>query len=412
MQNFEDGDYRTAMRDFDSFLAANPRDARAGKAKVLRSFANVRQYVTAEGGTWSSALEAANEMVEQVGPLPAFRDEQVNLAELIIKIGEGLADRARLGADAEGPGRGGNGRWLARRGRRRAGPVVFEQVAAAVQADRGAGRREEGAGPCGGACQDGPGDQGLRTVAGLRRARRSGRAVPRPRPRQGPGHADDGGQRADSQGGHGREDASAGRAVGPCRGAGTADSPGAAHGSRNDRGAAGRRRIVYALADGYAYALHGLTGAPLWSRPLGLAAPFVPQPVPGDGTVVAIDARHNELVRLDAQTGGLQVAAMAGRAAADPPLVLGNQLAQVLPERKAAAGRARVGRAGDDRQPGTAAGPLAGQRRVRPAPLHSGPAGLPVRAGARAACRASAVDVSRTCRRVRSRVLRRDWAGS
>ena len=101
VQNFDDGDYRTAMRDFDSFLAANPEDTRAGKVQVLRSLANVRQYVTAEGGTWSSALEAAREMVEQVGQLPEFRDEQINLAELIIKIGEGLADRARQGADAK-----------------------------------------------------------------------------------------------------------------------------------------------------------------------------------------------------------------------------------------------------------------------------------------------------------------------
>ena len=84
-----------------AFLTANPKDSRAGKAQVLRSFANVRQYVTAEGGTWSSALEAANEMVDQVGALPEFRDEQVNLAELIIKIGEGLADRRTQAADAK-----------------------------------------------------------------------------------------------------------------------------------------------------------------------------------------------------------------------------------------------------------------------------------------------------------------------
>ncbi len=101
VQNFDDGDYRTAMRDFDSFLTANPTDRRAGKAKVLRAFANVRQYVTAEGGTWSSALEATNEMVEKVGQLPEFRDEKTSLAELIRKIGEGLADRARQGADAK-----------------------------------------------------------------------------------------------------------------------------------------------------------------------------------------------------------------------------------------------------------------------------------------------------------------------
>ncbi len=76
------------------------------------------------------------------------------------------------------------------------------------------------------------------------------------------------------------------------------------------------------------------TGAPLWNRPLGLAAPFVPQPVPGDATVVAIDARHNELVRLDASTGALKWRLGLGAAAADPPLVVGNQLAQVIPSGK------------------------------------------------------------------------------
>ncbi len=67
VQNFDDGDYRTAMRDFDSFLTANPDDRGPARPRCCESFANVRQYVTAEGGTWSSALEAANEMVEQVG---------------------------------------------------------------------------------------------------------------------------------------------------------------------------------------------------------------------------------------------------------------------------------------------------------------------------------------------------------
>ena len=105
VQNFDDGDYRTAMRDFDSFLAANPQD-KGGKARVLRSFANVRQYVTAEGGTWSSAMEAAGEMVEQIGAMPEFRDERVNLAELIIEIGEGLADRRAAGRRSESARRG------------------------------------------------------------------------------------------------------------------------------------------------------------------------------------------------------------------------------------------------------------------------------------------------------------------
>ena len=97
----QDGDYRTAIRDFDTFLTSNPEDPRAGKARVLRALANVRQYISISGGTWSTALEAAQEMYRQLGADPEFRDEQVELAELVIRIGEGLADRARHSVDAK-----------------------------------------------------------------------------------------------------------------------------------------------------------------------------------------------------------------------------------------------------------------------------------------------------------------------
>src|SRR5262249_43689542 len=97
---FEAGDYRTAIRDFDAFLAVvNPEDARAGKARVLRALANVQQYNSPNGSTWTTALDAAREMVDRVGHEEAFRDERVALAELVIHIGEGLADRAQHTAD-------------------------------------------------------------------------------------------------------------------------------------------------------------------------------------------------------------------------------------------------------------------------------------------------------------------------
>ena len=94
VQDYDDGDYRTAIRDFDGFLAKNPEDPRIGKARVLRAMANVRQYVSVEGGTWTSALEASQQALEQVGSLEEFRDVRPDLGELIIRIGEGLADRA------------------------------------------------------------------------------------------------------------------------------------------------------------------------------------------------------------------------------------------------------------------------------------------------------------------------------
>jgi hypothetical protein len=101
LEEFEDGDYRTAIRDLDGFIASNPEDKRVGKARVIRALANVRQYVSPNGSTWSSALEAAGQMLDQVGKEEEFRDQRVDLAELVLRIGEGLADRARHGADAQ-----------------------------------------------------------------------------------------------------------------------------------------------------------------------------------------------------------------------------------------------------------------------------------------------------------------------
>ncbi len=100
MQSFEDGDYRTAIRDFEAFARDYPDDARAPKARVIRALANVRQYVAPSGATWTSALEAAREMMDEYGRggrelSEAFRDEKMELGELVLRIGEGLADRAR-----------------------------------------------------------------------------------------------------------------------------------------------------------------------------------------------------------------------------------------------------------------------------------------------------------------------------
>ncbi len=101
---YQDGDYRTAIRDFDAFIAANPEDDRIPKARVMRALANVRQYVSPNGTTWSSALEAARSMYDEFGqgritPPEAFGDERAELGELVLRIGEGLADRARGTAD-------------------------------------------------------------------------------------------------------------------------------------------------------------------------------------------------------------------------------------------------------------------------------------------------------------------------
>src|SRR5262249_4852579 len=101
VQNLEDGDYRTAIRRFDEFLRANPKDPRAGPARVPRAMANVRQFAWGAGASWSLALEAERAMVETVSKEPGYRDSAPELDELILKTGENLADRARALADSK-----------------------------------------------------------------------------------------------------------------------------------------------------------------------------------------------------------------------------------------------------------------------------------------------------------------------
>ena len=303
IEEFEDGDYRTSIRDLDRFMASNPEDKRVGKARVIRALANVRQYVSPNASTWTSALDAAREMFEQVGEEEEFRDQRVELAELVLRIGEGLADRAMHGADAQSLSEAESSVSLhaqvagepaaAFLGRSRL-PAKLADARAAVRKSQ---FKSKSLAAMDLAIQEGSAsrvydtrddlverypdlaqDKDLRarmTSANdlIRKAvtidptHRSASSTPRPDP------------------------------LGPAtsvvlrtrREVPSAPPP--------------AESIVFALADGFAYALDATAGAPLWQVPLGLASPYVPQPVAGEASVIAFDARSNELVRLDSRTG-------------------------------------------------------------------------------------------------------------
>jgi outer membrane protein assembly factor BamB len=329
VQNFEDGDYRTAMRDFDAFIASNPKDDRLGKASVLRAFANVRQYVSLDGATWSSALEAAQEMFDKVGQVAEFRDERVDLAETIIKIGEGLADRARRSTDPKAlaeaertvslhaqvagepapaflnrsrlPAKLAEARAAVRKDQVRAGALAaMDQALADGSSTRVYDARDALVAAYADLAHDKDlikrmtdANELIRKAVTVDPGRRAAERAPRPDP-LGPPFS-------------------------------------VVLRSRRDALSDAAGSIVFALADGYAYALDGRNGAPLWHVPVGLASPFVPQAIPGEATALAFDARSNELVRVDALTGALKWRLALGEPVVDPPLVLGNQLAQVLP---------------------------------------------------------------------------------
>ena len=331
LENLEDGDYRNAIRRFDDFLTANPKDERASAAKVHKAVANVRQYTATAGPSWTLALEAEKAMLENVGGEPAFKDSSGELDELVIKTGEGLADRAKSLADPKALAEaestlelhkkleGAAAEALLKRSRL---PSKLEAARAAVlkaqvrtkalatmdQAIKNAS--SSGVYNARDALVALYSDQALdrELVSRMNKANdlirkavtvdvseRPAETEPRPEP------------------------------LGPpttfvLRDSNAAVSAGAP--------------LAYTLADGFVYAIDGLNGAPIWHRAVGLSAPFPPQPIPGGTTVLTVDTRHQELIRLDARTGALLWRQSLDEAVIDPPLVLGNQVIQPLPSGK------------------------------------------------------------------------------
>jgi outer membrane protein assembly factor BamB len=330
----DDGDYRTAIRDFDVFLLSHPQDQRAAKARVLRALANVRQYISISGGTWSTALEATRDMVEQVGQLPEYRDQRPELAELVLRIGEGLADRARRSADEKSLGEaesvvplhaqiaGEPAESFYKRSRL---PGLLDEARAAVRKARIRGQAiasmdlglQHGSAAEVYKARDALLDQYADLAQDRELVRRMTQAndLIRRAVKVDPTHAP--AATVERQ-----------ELLGPPTSlvlrSSTAPPP----------SALAPEGLVFGLADGLAYCLDGATGAPIWHRPVGLASPFPPLAVPGDPSVLVADARHSELVRLDARTGRLVWRLELGELVESPPLIQGDRLYQALPSGK------------------------------------------------------------------------------
>jgi outer membrane protein assembly factor BamB len=334
MDTLEQGDYLNAIQAFDKFLAAHPKDPRAGKVKVLRALANVRQYTSGGSPIWTDAFDAAKEMVKTTGEEEAFQDSSADLAELVVKIGEGLADRAHAGADAntlamtesavkfhdriggpsaktlrarsKWPGKLAEARAAVQKGQKRTSTLA--KMDAAIKAGSAAkifDARDALVTEYPDLANDKPlvermtrGNNLLLNAVTFDKTRRAAESTPRTDPLGPP--------------------------VSVVLRTQSSERPPASDGTS--------ATVVFALSQGFAYGINGNTGAPLWHVPVGLSAPFPPLAVQGsDSAALVFDARHNELVRLDSKTGALAWRQSLGERITDPPLVVGRQVMQTTP---------------------------------------------------------------------------------
>ncbi len=336
-EDLENREFRNALQAFDEFLETNPRDPRVGKARVLRELANVRQFTASGGVSWTTAIDAAKEMIEKVGDEPAYADARMFLAEEILKAAEGLADVARTRADAKTLAESEAAVALHEKV---AGPAAktllkksllpgkLEEAHAAVTK---AQIRKDALAKMADAVKKGSAADVFATrdalvaqypdladdkevVAGLTGAndlvRKAVSFDPTRRPAETTPHPDPLGPPVSL----------VLRSSAP----GTSPEPATSDGA-----------IVYALAQGYLYGVDGAVGAPLWHVPVGLSTPFSPLPIAGSNpSVLIFDARHDELVRLDGRTGRLLWRQATGEPVTSPPLVMGNRIVQNTPSGK------------------------------------------------------------------------------
>ncbi len=322
------GDFPNAIRGFDHFLAANPDDRRADKARVLRALARVRQHTGNVGASWGNALQEARSMVQEVGSLEEYRDSSLDLAEDLRKAAEGLAERAGDLADPKILAEAESAVQLHRRVAGQAADSLIErsQVPRKLETARAAIRKSRDRAAAlalmdsalkanrpdnaylarDGLIRRHPdlardkdvaawlalANEQIRSAVAFDPSGRPGETVPRAEP------------------------------LGPATSLVLRLESGKAP-------PGGPGQVAYALADGLVYGLDAASGAPRWQVPVGVASPFPPLAVAGDpASVLVVDARSDELIRLDGRNGGLIWRQTLEGAVADPPLVLGNQLFQ------------------------------------------------------------------------------------
>ncbi len=333
IDSYEQADDRTAIARFDQFLKSHPDDRRAGKARVLKGLAGVRQFTTGAAPSWSNALEAAQSAVEATSGEPTFEDEAPELADLVRRTAEGLAARARSGGEAEAlagaeaavalhdqiggpaakdvrartrlPGLLVEARAAVAKARTRTRAIAAMDVALKARSPAAAYKARD---DLVAEYADLAADRNV--LDRLLAANDLIRDAVTFEPTRGPA------------------------AVGPLP---SRLGPPLSHvlRSRTDRPATGGGAAVFAMAEGFAYGIDGATGAPLWHVPVGASAPFAPRPIPGDeGSALVFDARSNELVRLDARTGAIAWRQPIGGPVADPPLVMGALAYQSTPAGK------------------------------------------------------------------------------
>jgi len=330
-ESLDNGEYRNAIEQFNAFLENFPNDERGNQARVLSALSEVRQFMTGANPAYSTALNSAQTMYADLGDLPEFEDVRADLAGAVLDIATTLADRALRAADGESlrlaeqavlihNNIGGEAAETAQE-RVRLPQRLADARAAVTKALTRTDALEAMDAAIDAGDPDGAYDARDRLIARYPDLERDADVLERLRSANELIQA-------------------AVRIEETPKSASTEPRPDPLGPPvslvlRSPEQPAQGGPLVFALVEGFAYAIDSTTGAPVWHAPIGLDAPFPPQPISGaESDLIAFDARHGELLRLDRASGDLVWRLALDEPIEHPPLVLLNQIIQPTPSGK------------------------------------------------------------------------------
>lgn len=97
---YRNGAYTQAIHRYDLYLKNYPTHTGAGLARVHRGLAQLRQ-ATSAGVDWTKALETAKQVLGEISGQKEFTESYGDLASLLPKVAEGLAQSAREKQDPQ-----------------------------------------------------------------------------------------------------------------------------------------------------------------------------------------------------------------------------------------------------------------------------------------------------------------------
>ncbi|MFM7591802.1 MAG: FHA domain-containing protein, partial [Isosphaeraceae bacterium] len=98
---YEANDFKTSSEQLRTFLRMRPSEERTSNARVIETLARLRDLSEGQSPQLAAALKLAGDELTKLGEEPAWKDQQMNAAEVVATMTRDMAARAKQSATTE-----------------------------------------------------------------------------------------------------------------------------------------------------------------------------------------------------------------------------------------------------------------------------------------------------------------------